>query len=190
VHNIVMLLHDATVISMTGDRTRQVSPGDRTYPPGDNDLGVSAAQIFTPSYLFADAAGALKPRPVIKKGPDHITYKQAIALQVDDASKIKMVSMIRTGFVTHVNNPDNRLVILNFDKKGKGKGKKSDTLVVDAPHLPVQAIPGDYMLFVVNDDGTPSISKHVRLHLPGKGDGRSDDRSDDDRSDDRGKGDD
>jgi len=158
VHNTVFLLQDATVLSMTGDRTRQVSRGDRTYSPGDNDLGLSQAQIWTPSYLYADAEGTLKPRPVIEKAPDHIRYRQGIALQVNDASKIKMVSMLRTGATTHVNNPDNMLVILNFKRAG-------NNLVVDAPHHPAQAVPGDYMLFVVNNDGTPSMAKHVRLHL-------------------------
>ena len=34
---------------------------------------------------------------------------------------------------------------------------------VTMPTKPVQAKPGDYMLFVVNQAGTPSMAKHVRL---------------------------
>lgn len=160
-HKTVMLLPDATVISMAGDRAAMVGAGDRVFSPGDQDLGVSVAQVFTPPYLLADAAGNPKPRPVIEKGPDEITYRQAIVLKVDDAAKIKTVSMIRTGFVTHELTNDNRLVILNFKHPGE-----SGILVVDAPSLPAQAVPGDYMLFVVNQEGTPSKAKHVRLKLP------------------------
>lgn len=160
-HKTVMLLPDATVIAMGGDRSAMVGNGDRVFSPGDQDLGVSVAQIFTPPYLFADPEGNFKPRPVIEAGPDEINYRQAISLKVDDASKIKMVSMIRTGSVTHELTNDNRLVILNF----KHPGASQHNLVVDAPHLPAQATPGDYMLFVVNQDGTPSKAKHVRLKL-------------------------
>lgn len=161
-HKTVMLLPDASVISMAGDRTLMVGLGDRVYSPGDQDLGVSTAQLFMPPYLFADAAGTRKPRPVIVRGPDHATYKQTISLQVNDAASIKMVTMVRTGSVTHQLANDNRLVILNFKRSGN-----SNTLVVDAPYRPAQAIPGDYMLFVIDNNGTPSASKHVRLHLPG-----------------------
>jgi hypothetical protein len=164
-HKTVMLLPDATVIAMAGDRTAMVSVGDRVYSPGDQDLGVSVAQLFSPPYLFANAAGDLKPRPVIEKGPDHVKYKQSIVLKVNDAANIKTVSMVRTGSVTHELANDNRVVILNFKNPGK-----SGILVVDAPHVPAQAIPGDYMLFVVDNNGTPSMSKHVRLHLRGDGD--------------------
>ncbi|NNU43953.1 kelch motif-containing protein [Ramlibacter montanisoli] len=136
-HKTLMLLPDATVISMAGDRTAMVAVGDRVYSPGDQDLGISTAQIFTPPYLFGDAAGTRKPRPVIERGPDHVTYRQAITLKVSDAANIKTVSMVRTGSVTHQLANDNRLVILNFKR-----GPQAGTLVVDAPHRPAQAIPG------------------------------------------------
>jgi hypothetical protein len=159
-HKTVMLLPDARVLAMGGDRSAMVGVGDRVYSPGDTDLGVSVAQIFSPPYLFADAEGNPKPRPIIEKGPDEVTYRQAITLRVDDASKIKMVSMVRTGSVTHELANDNRLVILHFKNPSA-----RNVLVVDAPHLPAQAIPGDYMLFVVNQAGAPSRGKHVRLKL-------------------------
>ena len=39
---------------------------------------------------------------------------------------------------------------------------------VTAPTKPVQAKPGDYMLFIVNQKGTPSIAKHVRVEAAGQ----------------------
>ena len=143
---------------MAGDRTAMVALGDRRFTPGDQDLGVSVAQIFTPPYMFADAEGTLKSRPIIQFAPDEITYNQELRIQVGDASRIKKVSLVRTGAVTHELANDNRVVILNL-RRGKGFNE----IVIDTPARPAQAIPGDQMLFVVDVDGTPSKAKHVRL---------------------------
>jgi hypothetical protein len=157
-HKTVMLMPDASVISMAGDRVAMVAAGDRRYTPGDQDLGVSVAQIFTPPYMFADAEGTLKPRPTIQFAPDKITYGQQLRIQVGDASRIRTVSIVRTGAVTHQLANDNRVVILNW-KRGSGFNE----IVIDTPARPAQSIPGDHMLFVVDQDGTPSRAKHVRL---------------------------
>jgi galactose oxidase len=142
---------------MGGDRSSMVQTGDRTFSPGDQDLGVSVAQVFSPPYLFADAAGTLKPRPVMEKGaPDEVRYKQQLKIKV--STNIKTVSMFRTGSVTHELHNDYRLVMLNFKNQGSH-------VIVDMPFKPAQAIPGDYMLFVVDENGTPSQAKHVRLKL-------------------------
>ena len=85
-----------------------------------------------------------------------MTYRQQLKMKV--SGKISKVTMFRTGSKTHQLHNDNRLVILNFRQKG-------NHIDVDMPHRPAQAIAGDYMLFLVNDAGTPSIARHVRLHL-------------------------
>jgi hypothetical protein len=71
--------------------------------------------------------------------------------------------MIRTGFVTHSLHTDNVYVELHVKSTQQGGNEK--VLKVSAPKLPAQAVPGDYMLFVVNTNGTPSVAKHVRLML-------------------------
>jgi hypothetical protein len=169
-HCTMMLLHDATTINMACDRANLNPVGNRTFSPGDQDLGVSSAQIFKPPYLFeqhtheepGDETGHHEEavRPVIEKAPKYITYGQRFTLHTPDAADIKMVTMVRTGFVTHTLVTDNQLVITHFKHPGT-----SDTLVVDAPMLPVQAVPGDYMVFVINQAGTPSVAKRVRLSL-------------------------
>jgi hypothetical protein len=157
-HKAVFVMPDASIISMAGDRTAMVALGDRRFTPGDQDLGVSVAQVFNPPYLFADADGNRKPRPIVQSAPDRITYNQQLRILVDDASKIRKVSILRTGAITHELNNDNRVVFLNF-RVGKGNNE----LLIDTPARPAQAIPGDHMLFIINDAGTPSVSKHVRL---------------------------
>jgi galactose oxidase len=62
--------------------------------------------------------------------------------------------------VTHTLNTDNRVVFLNFRKVSIFG---FHVLLIDAPFRGAQAIPGDYMLFVVNEHGTPAVAKHVRL---------------------------
>lgn len=162
-HKTVMLLPDATTIAMAGDRSAMVAVGDRVFSPGDQDTGVSNAEIFSPPYLFADAAGTPAARPVIQKGPDKVGYGETMTVEVGATDEIKLVSMIRTGFVTHSLHTDNVYVELHVKSTQQGENEK--VLKVNAPKLPAQAVPGDYMLFVVNTNGTPSVAKHVRLML-------------------------
>ena len=143
---------------MGGDRSSMVQVGDRTFAPGDQDLGVSVAQIFSPPYLFADAAGALKDRPVILGAPDEVRYRQAVRFRVERGTTVGKVTMFRTGSATHELHNDYRLVMLSFTQEGSH-------ITVNMPSKPAQAIAGDYMLFVVDQNGTPSMSKHVRLKL-------------------------
>jgi hypothetical protein len=162
-HKTVMLLPDATTIAMAGDRASMVAVGDRVFSPGDQDTGVSNAEIFSPPYLFADADGTPAARPVIQKGPNKVEYGETMEIKVGPTDEIKLVSMIRTGFVTHSLHTDNVYVELHVKSTQQGENEK--VLKVNAPKLPAQAVPGDYMLFVVNTNGTPSIAKHVRLML-------------------------
>ena len=147
------------------------------FTPGDADLAVNSSQIFTPPYLYdasvpcpTSVGCVLATRPVIHKGPNYIHYGKNFKLEVDDASAIKMVSMIRTGSATHTLAQDQVYVRVPFKviKEGKAKDKKDkdkdwDKIEITSPTKPVQAKPGDYMLFIVNNAGTPSLAKHVRL---------------------------
>ena len=51
---------------------------------------------------------------------------------------------------------------------GNGHGNSHNMIEVTAPMKPVQAKPGDYMLFIVNNAGTPSMAKHVRIEAGGR----------------------
>jgi hypothetical protein len=157
IHRTTVLLPTGETLDMGGDRSSMVQEGDRTFSPGDQDLGVSSAQKFQPPYLFADADGTLATRPaIVGSAPNLVTYKQQLRLRV--SGRISKVTMFRTGSKTHQLHNDNRLVMLNFRQTG-------NQLRIDMPWKPAQAIAGDYMLFLVNDAGTPSIGKHVRLQL-------------------------
>jgi hypothetical protein len=176
IHAVYHLLPTGEPLQSAYDRTAVSRIGNRQFSPGDVDLAVPSSQIFTPPYLYDPSVPCptsvgckLAQRPVIYKGPDHIKYGHKFKLDVDNASAIKMVSMLRTGSATHTLAQDQLYVRVPFKiskegkSKGKGKDKDYDKLEVTAPTKPAQAKPGDYMLFIVNQKGVPSMAKHVRL---------------------------
>ena len=118
------------------DRTAISRANNRQFPPSDVDLAVNSTQIFTPPYLYDSSVPCptsvgckLAKRPVILKGPDFIQYGTKFKLNVDDASVIKMVSLIRTGSATHTLAQDQLYVRIPFkvindtDNLEGGKGK-------------------------------------------------------------------
>lgn len=146
-HSTALLLPDATVIAMGGNRT-DLGGGNEV----DLDAGVPVAQIYSPSYLFKG------PRPVIEAGPTEISYNSSFEVEVSGGSgKVKLINIIRPGPVSHNWDWSNRYVQLAFDEEGGGK------LIVKAPAVPGLAVPGFYMLFVVSDEGVPSVAKLVHL---------------------------
>ena len=147
-HSTVALLPDGTVITMGGNRT------DLANDPcqAGLDTGVPVAQIYRPAYLFRG------PRPSIDEAPDAISYRRRFAVEVTGGSgQIGSVAIIRMGPVTHYWDWGNRYVKLWFKQKDNGK------VIVQAPAEPGLAVPGYYMLFVMSDEGVPSVAKLVHL---------------------------
>jgi hypothetical protein len=52
--------------------------------------------------------------------------------------------------------------------RAKGDASKGE-LRVTAPTLPAQAVPGVYMLYVVDKSGVPSVGKQVRIRPETRG---------------------
>ena len=97
------------------------------------------------------------------------TYGGTIELKTTQHNRIESVVMLRTDFATHAVNFGNRSVKLPILRdKGGNRGKGKNRLSVRMPNRAAQAIPGDYLLFVVDKDGVPSIAKHVRLNPCGE----------------------
>lgn len=168
-HGNLYLLPDATAMLTGDDINNSVPVGDRVAPFGDGDLGVDTAQILKPAYLFNDD-GTEAARPLITRAPVEIHYGDDFNVGVDlaEGKRIQMVTLYKSGSSTHSNGANIRVIKLAF----KGQGKE---LRVVAPRLPVQAIPGDYTLYVVDAKGVPSVAKHVRIVADDKrGKGESD----------------
>ena len=74
-----------------------------------------------------------------------------------ESLEVDKIVIIRTGINTHALSTDIRYVQIPFYIENNGDVK------VKAPKTSVQAMPGDYMLFVVNNKGVPSKAAHMRL---------------------------
>jgi hypothetical protein len=115
------------------------------------------AEIFSPPYLFAkDGSGSLAPRPIITAVPRTVTDGSEFSVSTPDAASITKVALVKLGAVTHSNNMDQRYVPLSFTAA-------SGTLTVTAPTSVNIAPPGDYMLFIINSAGVPSVAPVLRV---------------------------
>ena len=115
------------------------------------------AQVFTPPYLFKpDGSGQLADRPVIDAAPTVANYGLPFQIDTAQAGSISKVALVRLGAVTHSVNMDQRYVPLSFSA---GAGSLTATAPANANIAP----PGVYMLFVVGNDGVPSVAKMVTV---------------------------
>ena len=127
---------------------------------GDPDQGVPVGQLFFPPYLFT-AGGAAAARPKIASTPRTLSYRGHFDIKVEGRSDaIASVALLRSDHNTHSLTAGDRYVKLSF--RPKGDPSRGEVRVV-APKLPAQAVPGVYMLFVLDAKGVPSEGKQVRL---------------------------
>ncbi|MFD0631764.1 fibronectin type III domain-containing protein [Catenulispora yoronensis] len=138
-HSTAVLLPDGTVLIAGGG-----------HPTGVADAGQYNAQVYSPSYLFNG------PRPTITTGPGSAIYGGSMTVTTPDAASISAVNLVSYGTDTHQSDMDQHFVPLSFTA---GSG----TLSVQAPANGAVAPPGDYMLFIVNKAGVPSVAANVHI---------------------------
>jgi hypothetical protein len=109
------------------------------------------AEIFSPPYLFKGA------RPTITSAPATIAYGAQFSVTTPDAASIISVALIRLGSDTHQFNRDQRYLPLSFTAAGT-------QLTVTMPANKNLAPGGDYMLFLVNASGVPSVASMASVH--------------------------
>jgi Domain of unknown function (DUF1929)/Bacterial Ig domain len=115
------------------------------------------AEIFTPPYLFKhDGSGELAPRPAITGAPSTVSHGTSFQITTPNAASIQKVGLIRLGSQTHSVEMEQRYVPLGFTI---GAG----TLTASVPANMHTAVPGAYMLVIVDADGVPSVAKMVTL---------------------------
>jgi galactose oxidase len=188
-HGTATLLPDATVFFAGENREALVRPDDPSFPitssfagvlpRGDPDLGVPVGQIFSPPYLFKED-GTKARRPVIRDAPRLIEYHDHFDIEVSGSgAPLASVAILRSDHNTHSLTAGDRYVKLAFRQKDDDS-RKSEVRVF-APRFAGQAVPGIYMLFVVDKNGVPSMGRQVRLMPETRGRDRDDDRDDKDR---------
>jgi hypothetical protein len=116
--------------------------------------------VFSPPYLFG-ADGSPSARPAIEKWPGSIGYGGHFDITVSgDPSQIGSVVILRSDHNTHSLTTGDRYVKMSFRQKGAAAKRE---LRVRAPKLPGQAVPGIYMLFVLDKNGVPSMGRRLDL---------------------------
>jgi hypothetical protein len=107
-------------------------------------------ELYTPPYLYRDSRPSLSggPRTIARGGTGTFTSPQASAL--------KKARLIRPSASTHVTDVDQRSVALDFTTSG-------NKVTVTVPKNKNLVQSGWYMLFVDDDQGTPSKAQWVRV---------------------------
>lgn len=130
-------------------------------------------EVFSPPYLF-NSDGTLATRPDIASFPDPalaqiVLHGSSFEVGTADACDISSVVMVRPMAVTHQTDGEQRILNLSFIASG------TTTLSVAAPdgrvypygasggHSHAIAPRGYYMLFILNNNGVPSVAKFIRL---------------------------
>jgi len=180
-HGTATLLPDGSVFFAGENREALVRPDDPAYPlqaswaqggtllRGDPDQGVPVGQLFFPPYLFTGSNGERAARPAILDSPRELSYRGSFDVTVDaPANTISSVVLLRSDHNTHSLTAGDRYVKLAFQVKGN---PRDGVVRVVSPTLPAQAVPGIYMLFVLDQDGVPSVGQQVRLKPETRGAG-------------------
>ena len=128
--------------------------GSEAAPPLDK-IDQRSFEIFSPPYLFKGA------RPLITDAPVAVAYGEMFFVETPDAMDITHVNWIRLSSVTHAFNQNQRINHLHFTPT-----PDRDGLHITAPANANLAPPGHYMLFILNDDGVPSVARIVQLCNP------------------------
>ncbi|MGH1494048.1 MAG: galactose oxidase-like domain-containing protein, partial [Acidimicrobiales bacterium] len=137
-HSTTLLMPDGSVLTAGGGKSG----------PVDNFNG----QLFYPPYLY-DADGSQATRPTIEAAPRNIEYNQSISVTVD--GPIDRVTLIKQSNSTHSMNSQ-IFSELSFSQTGS-------QLSIETPDYATVATPGEYLLFVLDSNGVPSVSRTVRL---------------------------
>lgn len=132
-HSTALLLPDARVLSA----------GDNFAPGGGSKL-----EIYQPPYLFRGS------RPTITSAPAAATWGGVVA--INTPSDVARAVLLRPSSVTHTTDMAQRHVELEFVRRVDG-------IDATAPPSPTVAPPGWYMLFLLDDAGTPSVARWVHL---------------------------
>lgn len=150
-HSIALLLPDATVATGGGGICgvcQQVG-----YLRKD-------MEFFTPPYLYKRDGSGLAARPEITSAPGAIAYDTPFSVGATvaaPATRIAKAGLVRLGAPTHGEDQGQRYVPLTFSASGT-------SLTLTGPNNPNEAPAGYYMLFLVDDQGVPSVAKILQLN--------------------------
>ena len=136
-------------------------PDGRVLAAGSTGHNFTRA-IFNPRQHFEQEIETIEPpyvdgtRPQITNNPSSMKYDTPYTI-TSDSSNISKISLIRMSSVTHNNNMDQRCLFLNILENSGTNIKIQSTK--DGSWAP----PGYYLLFVVDDQGIPSVGESIKV---------------------------
>lgn len=135
-----VLLHDGRVLVAGG--AFGSSPDDATF--------AATGQIYSPAYLNRG------PRPLLDTAPSGVDHGESFIIETPHAVSVARVTAVRLSASSQGWNGAQRLLRLPFTVE-------SGELRVRAPTEPSLAPPGFYLLFILTDDGVPSVGRPLRI---------------------------
>jgi hypothetical protein len=138
------LYHSSAVLLPDG---RVLLAGGGAYGVAKNER---SGEVYSPPYLSKG------PRPTVTDAPSQVHYNQSFRVDTPDAAKIKSVSFVRMGSVTHNLDMDQRYTTLPVHTN-------TDSVTIDGPTSTNVAPPGFYLVFLLDDKGVPSMGQIVQL---------------------------
>jgi hypothetical protein len=144
--NVVRVYHSTTMLL----------PDGRVFQSGSGEGGGATEQysyeIYSPPYLFKGA------RPTYIPSGTAMHYGQPFSVTTPNAASIRKVLLIRLASSTHAFDMGQRLNTVAFQV-----GTDGQSLILTPPASGRIAPPGPYMLFIVNDQGVPSVAHIIVL---------------------------
>ncbi len=149
-HSTAVLLPDGRVMSAGDDFN-----GDPGKIDASNDTSPmeDTAEIYKPPYLFRG------PRPTISSAPTTIGFNGSFGVDTPNTN-ITSAARVAPAAVTHGVDMNQRMLELPVVQR-------TGCVSVTAPTGRNAAPPGYYMLFLLNDQGVPSVAKFVKLEEGG-----------------------
>lgn len=148
-HSEALLLPDGRVITL-GSNPLFSDEKDTQSAPFEQRI-----EVYTPPYLYHGE------RPVIADAPLSAQLGGTMAVASPQSADIVSARLIRPSAVTHVTDVQQRSIAL-------GLHQHDGKLLLSIPSEATLVPPGDYMLFLVDKHGVPSVARWVQVSPDGE----------------------
>ncbi|MEV8397601.1 galactose oxidase early set domain-containing protein [Streptomyces niveus] len=149
-HSNAVVLPDGRVM-ITGDEAQQIA-NDRDIK---DDID-GTIEMYEPPYLHNGA------RPALDYVPSRpLAFDERFTVASSTTEDVKRAVLLSPTTATHSVNTSQRHVELRIKRQGDGE------LDLQAPPTAEAAPPGWYMLFLLNEEGVPSVAKWISLEPNG-----------------------